>query len=113
MSSSPLSCSCEEAHTLCQIVFKFHQCTHDIRHVNEWLGGGLSSYYMSHPAFLQAETSQLRMNVWIVLAGSRGHKQPLAGGTELDTGLPSTVSRANLAKCRREASGNSSQLQFR
>lgn len=65
---------------------------------------------MSCPAIQQAATRQLCVNVWIVLFGLREHKQPPAGGTELDTGLPSTVSRANLAKCTSEASGDSYQL---
>lgn len=70
-------------------------------------GSGQNSYYLSCPAIQKVAASQLYMDYvgWFErpqAVSSRGH--------ELDTGLPSTVSWANLAKSMREASGDSRQL---
>lgn len=122
VSSSPLSCSCEEEHTLHQITSTQDKVASphspDIQCRWVLLGGGWgvgvggkrgNKAIICHVQQFYGQ-QQVTMNVWIVLVGLRSHKRPPAGGTELDTGLPSTVSRAHLAKCMEEASDNSSQL---
>lgn len=79
VSSSPLSCSCEEVHTLHQIPFTQDKVTSPDTLDTAMGAGGQHSYCMACPAILQAATSQLFVNVWMVLVVLRSHNQPPAG----------------------------------